>query len=166
MLLGSFKQADSHSTCQKSAQPGCWGQRRTSCSLYGRHTFPTLDSSFRCAAIYKNFKDYPVALKYITVIYRVQKFITHILLWKCVPAYSYACKFSAFSSPNNAETCCVPRTLLLDIISQILGLLLCPSEGAVSCSSLVCTHQLKLNSLNPEKQKNFHLSVQWQFWSI
>lgn len=62
----------------------------------------TLDSSFRYAAIYKNFKDCPVTLKCINVIYILQESITWVLLQSCVPE-SYARKFSAFSSPNSAE---------------------------------------------------------------
>lgn len=54
---------------------------RTSCSLYGRNTFQTLDFSFRYAAIYKNIKDCPVTLEYINITYTVQEFIPPVLLY-------------------------------------------------------------------------------------
>jgi len=79
MLLGSCKQAASYSTCHKTVQPGHWQQgSRTSCSLYGRNRFQTR-LSFRCPAVYRNFKDCPVTLEYI--IDTVQESVTQVLLF-------------------------------------------------------------------------------------
>lgn len=51
---------------------------------------------------YTKTKDCPVTLKCINVICILQESITWVILLSSVPA-SNARKFSAFSSPNNAE---------------------------------------------------------------
>lgn len=140
MLLGSLRQAESHSTCQKSAQ-----QRRTSGTLYKRKKFQTLDS-FRCSAIYKNFKDCPVILGYMNVIHIVHELVTRLLLFCRTVSLP---RLTPVGSVLFQALTMLTRTGSPGLCCQTLWLFLRLSDHAVSRCSVVHADQLKLSSVNP-----------------